>query len=394
MSVARRLIIAIAVATGLGILAGWVILRSGEPILRALTGRQNGKRVKAEHKPDIHPIVDEGPATASLSMEDALKSLDYVNDPCAIKTFSTVVQTRFRLGRYEELDRIADEFRKTKARFPGGSWKLYSFMEALEEYPGGKDSPEKDWEGYLDGFRRWMSQYPGSSAARVAYAKALTSYAWKARGSGWSSEVTEDGWRLFRNRLQQARRILEEATDRQQRCPMWYRAMQTIALGQEWSREEYEKLFKNAVAQEPLFSGYYTAKAYYLLPRWYGQEGEWETFATQSADQIGGAEGDAMYYYIVSSKREFFSYSKFFKNPRISWPRMKRGFSAIERLYGMNNKMLNDYCRATGAACDRAEALVVLDRLGRNLDMDVWYSQDNIDDFQDWAHCKGKYAGH
>jgi len=393
MPVARRLILLFIAVLVLSSTVGWVASRFLKRIFDPLGSGRKEVQIKSQPRPPrIHPIVDEDGKTAGLPLDQALDVLDCEHDPDALNKFSVVVASRFRREKFEELDRTADQLLKAKARFPGGAWKIHRFIGAIGECPGGADRPETDWQAHLGRFRKWMAQQPGSATAPVAYAQGLTNYAWKARGEGWASEVSKDGWNQFGDRLKQARNILQQAPKTQPRGPEWYLGMMTVALGQSWERDEYEKLFAEAIKSEPLYFGLYSAKAYFLLPRWHGAEGEWEDFATDAADRIGGAKGDAMYYFIVSGQVPMFDSKVFFKNPKISWPRMKRGFTSIEKEYRMSYPTLNAYCHLAGRAGDRPEALAAFARIGTHWDPDTWKTKDIFDNFKDWANREGEYA--
>jgi hypothetical protein len=142
---------------------------------------------------------------------------------------------------------------------------------------------------------------------------------------------------------------------------------------------------------EPLFQHIYTARAYSLLPRWHGEKGDWEAFAKESADRLGGESGDAMYYYICASLTDYYPEIEFFKKTQASWSRMKRGFASIERHSGLNQTQLNTYCRLCGPADDRPEAIKTLTRLGDDWDHGVWGNKATFEDFEDWANKRGKY---
>ncbi len=393
MSVARRLFILAAVVILVGLTGGWLTglaLKRIHDLLPAVT-KQPAEKPAPKKQLDIRQIMEEGADTATQPLAQVLDNLDYTQDASAFKTYHLVVQSRLRKEGFEELEQYATKVRSDKARFPGGEWKIQRFITTLSKYPGGTDRPDSDWLSHMTYFQSWMKQFPNSITARVAYANALTDYAWKARGSGWASTVEEDGWKRFRERLQQARKVLEELPVARRTCPTWHRAMLTVALGQSWERGEYDQLVQDAIRLEPLFQPVYTARAYSLLPRWHGKEGDWETFAKENADKIGGEAGDALYYYIAVSLRDFYSEDEFFKKTRVSWPRMKRGFAAIEHQSGLNQTQLNTYCRICGVADDRPEALKILGRLGDNWDKDAWGTKATFDDFQDWANKRGKY---
>lgn len=172
--------------------------------------------------------------------------------------------------------------------------QVSTFGDALEELKG--TSIEKR----LEQLQAWQSAKPKSSLAAAAHAELLVTYAWKARGSGWSNSVSEEGWNLMHERLNSARKALSAVSGKGIRKTRgWYKAMSHVALGQGWSHAEYDALFDEARKAYPDFSQFYYDKAYWLLPRWYGEPGEWERFANESADALGGKEGDMLYARIV-----------------------------------------------------------------------------------------------
>lgn len=392
MPILRRILILVLAVLVLGAGVGLVM---GQYIKRWSSARTAQTKPTPSSRParlDIRPIEEEAPATASLPLEAALAQLDFERDPKAFHAFQVIVQARLHRDRFEELEAFAEKARAEKLRFPGGGWKLYNLIRDLGRYQGGRDRPDADWLDHMRHIQDWMRRFPDSLTAREAYAEALTGFAWKARGSGWASTVTPEGWELFRQRLREARTTLEQIPPARRRCPMWYRVMLTVALGQSWERAEYDQLFREAVRVEPAFQHFHTARAYSLLPRWHGEEGDWERFMEESADAAGGEAGDALYYAVALAQTEFYEESKFYREHKVSWPRVKRGFAAIERAHGMDNASLHTFCRQSGLNVDRPTALAILQRLGEDCNEEVWGTRATLDDFKDWAHQRGKYA--
>jgi len=95
-------------------------------------------------------------------------------------------------------------------------------------------------------------------------------YAWTARGSGWSNTVTQNGWRLFKERLEKASDILQTAYPESQMKGALARRMITVELGLEKGRNEMEPWFQRAIESDPDDYAAYLRKMNYLLPRWYG----------------------------------------------------------------------------------------------------------------------------
>lgn len=305
----------------------------------------------------------------------------------AVERYSAHIREILLQNRFDDLDAIASELRATKARFVGGPWKLHKFYYGLDSPAQGKKATEDDWLSVLERLREWIRQRPESITAQVALGQALTQYAWNARGTGFSGAVGPDGWRLFRERLALAQGVLDEAAKLRTKCPNWYSAMQWVAIGQGWDAGRFDTLFKKAVAAEPMYHYFYFNKAQFLLPRWHGREGDWEKFADETYATAGGKNGSILYYLIGLELARYYRGKALFTESKISWPRMKQGFSDLEEAYGANNEQLNEMSRFAGWAGDRAGSRELFERIGDNWDSHTWGEKKYFDEFKAWASC-------
>lgn len=375
-----------------------VLLASGAGILfwgtqRILSAHPSRAARQQENRPKlVFPVQDEGAETAGLPLLDVIHGLDFTQDSKALLVFDLAMQTRLREGHYGELDDCALQMEKTRARFPGGGWQLYRMLDMLSNCPGGRDRSDAEWSVHLARFRDWIAKRPGSWTAREALAGALIDYAWKARGDGFARTVTDEGWQLNAERLQQAEAVLREWPVGGHHSPMWFYYSLVIDRGLSRSRGEYDDIFNAGIAEEPEFFGLYTEKAYDLLPRWDGERGEWERFASDVSDQVGGPKGDAIYFYITRSIYEQIGAKELFSDSLVDWNRMKKGWASLCSSYGTTNNNLNEYCLMAGLKGDHAEAVAMLDKIGNNWDPLIWKTGAKFYDFRDWARCQGKYA--
>src|SRR5215472_490038 len=92
------------------------------------------------------------------------------------------------------------------------------------------------------------------------------------------------------------RTILEKAANLEESCPEWYLTLQHVALGEGWNLRHETELFERAFAAEPEYYYFARAHAYYLLPKWHGEEGDSENFAREIADRVGGSAGNVLYF--------------------------------------------------------------------------------------------------
>lgn len=94
--------------------------------------------------------------------------------------------------------------------------------------------------------------------------------AWNARGSGWANAVSDEGWKLFSERLDKAAKILEAAYAQYPDEGGIARLMMTVELGQGQGRDRLELWFQRAIKVNPDDYDAYCAKEWYLQPRWHG----------------------------------------------------------------------------------------------------------------------------
>lgn len=301
------------------------------------------------------------------------------------ESFTADLRTMLKGQRFEALDDLAGELDRTKARFPGGDWKSYRFQEALSVPAGGCEDTEEHWKRLLETLKRWHDQRPTSMAAAIAIADASIGFGWKARGSGYSDTVTEEGWRLLAERMAPAEGVVTDAAGRVSKTPEWYRVMIDLGRVQGWERDRVDKLFEEGVALEPRYLHMYSAMARYLTPRWQGNDGDWEDFAERSADRLGGREGSVIYGHIAWQISKLHRGHAFFEQNRVSWPRIKQGFIDREALYGASLRNLNAFCMLAGAAADRQTTRELLARIGDRWDADVWQERKYFDGYRKWA---------
>jgi hypothetical protein len=157
-------------------------------------------------------------------------------------------------------------------------------------------------------------------------------FAWDARGGGWASTVSDEGWRLMKERLGIAREALERSWIIK---PMLETAlrMQWVELGDSRGRREMERWFKNAMELDP---GNYDAlknKLYWLHEKWHGSVKEMLAFGEECLSDTNGTSQLTLY----EVHAELATYhrqsgagteAEYFKQPEV-WPDIKRSFEAF-----------------------------------------------------------------
>jgi hypothetical protein len=306
------------------------------------------------------------------------------SEPTSPSQLKSQVLSLLLRENFNELERLADDFRRKKSRFSDGTWMLYSFYRALRE-PENRSSPQ-EWARHIDHLERWAKAKPKSVTTPVALETQGHDIAWRARGSGFAHTVTEEGWRLFAERLEKAREVLEEAEKLPPKDPEIYRAFLKVGQGQNWPREKYDAVFKKGAETEPDYHHLHAEKAQNLLPRWHGKPGELEKFAEEAANAAKNRDGGALYARIAVSVLWTAHHDDFFDEYRFSRERMKRGFTEVEKQFPNSNLNLNRFCLLACLAGDRETARQLFQRIGNTPMANIWKSEGRFEQWKKWAH--------
>jgi len=126
-------------------------------------------------------------------------------------------------------------------------------------------------------FKNW------SNEAQIYLIKGIyyLDFAWQARGTGYANTVTEEGWRLFAQRVVEAEKALDQAWKLNPRDGRTAKNMLRLELGQGKGRARMEIWFKRATDLNPNDYFPFQAKLNYLEPKWYGSEKEMLDFARE-----------------------------------------------------------------------------------------------------------------
>ena len=131
-----------------------------------------------------------------------------------------------------------------------------------------------------------------------------------------------------------------------------------------WDRQKFETYFREAVAFEPAYYSFYEIKADYLLPKWNGDEGDWQIFSQEATRFTTADESQTIYMRILDSLWGEYGTYKTFNDSGISWSMMKQGFIDTERNFPGSQWNLNKYCKYACQAGDSEVARVLFANIG------------------------------
>jgi len=292
------------------------------------------------------------------------------------KTISRMLKAR----RFEQLDCLADSARAHKEMFPGGMWKLRVIYSGIEEpllHP-----TQQDWTDHMRLLHRWVSLKPRSITARVALAASYVNYAWDARGNGEHQTVSENGWKLFNERTDLAMQTLKDASILPDKCPQSDVVMQNVAMAQGWDPDAKQALLEQAIKLEPDYYYNYRVYANSILPKWGGNEGQAEEFLRQAADRVGGDAGNILYFQVTS---KLLCGCDDDHKLKLSWPRIQKGFAALEKQSGAVPENWNLMARMAANFNDPVMTNKMLARIGDQWSEEVWQTATYFQSIKEWA---------
>lgn len=367
-------------------------------IARKLKAQKSGAQpAPTNTAPATAPQPSAPPAAAAVATAAPAPIPDLnpnvATDVLGLDKYEAAIRQMLEQEKFAEIDRMAHEARTTKARFPGGYWKVHTIYLALAQPLAGINASEAEWTQHLAHLERWKQQFSNSITARIALAESYNNYGWKARGGDYADQVSDEGWRLLAERAQKAREILEDAKTLPEKCPEWFAAMITVARTEEWEADRLGALFQQAASFEPDYYYYYRMMADSLLPKWGGEEGDAARFAGSVADHIGGKKGDLTYYEIATTIICACDNEKGLNG--MSWPRIKSGYQALTELYGTSMGHLNQMAMMAFRASEFDYSSSLFEQIGDNWDKDIWPSRANFVSFKYMAtvpHIKRSLA--
>ncbi|MEO0795671.1 MAG: DUF4034 domain-containing protein [Verrucomicrobiota bacterium] len=301
-----------------------------------------------------------------------------------VSRFRFKTRSLFNKRDFGELEKLAKQIREDKAVFPHGGRKIFGIYSSFEPR---RSEPESLWQLHDEIYQQWLEEYPESVTAHVAYANFWVEYAWKARGGGYADTVSDEDWALFYERLAKAQEVLDLASDLSEQDPHWWRVSLQVAMGDGWDADAFDQLVDDGHAYDPTYWGIDTIRAFSLLPRWYGESGDWEAYA-ESVARLPDGLGDEAYARIVLYTKRY--YDNVFRETDASWPQTKRGLDQIIRKYPESLSLLSNAARLACVAGDAQAARKYFNLLNQRYYDRAWESEAEYIDFYRWAFAAKK----
>jgi hypothetical protein len=279
---------------------------------------------------------------------------------------------------YDKLDQAADLARAKDLATSDGQPLLAAIYAGVAGCNCGNLLTDELWQVRKQRLDEWLKRKPGSPTARLARASYPVKYAWMARGGGFSNTVSNEGWRLFRERTEEGRKALEALDAKTRDDPGWYDVMLDVGLAQGWPAEKFDGLFREGVARFPYYVPLYFTRANFHAPRWYGSMEALKRVADDAAERTRPRWGEMLYARV----NWLFWDVQMFRNGQASWPRMKAGFERMVQEYP-DAWNLNNFGKFACIAGDLRLLAELLPKIGEKPVIEAWEGE-----IQNYQRCR------
>ncbi len=294
-----------------------------------------------------------------------------------VKEDPTNVTTMLQNKRYDVLEKHLLSLLRERNRDKDGQFLLYLAYHKLCDVPETQNSYAKR----IFQLKAWLTQQNSSHFANACLGIIYVDYAWYARGSGFATTITEQGSRLFEERLLTAKDYLEKAYSLDQSDPNVPAKLITVATGLGLERKEMERQFQRAILADPTNHQAYFAKLQYLMPKWLGSKEEMFLFARESAKKappdtrISGVLLTAHWEMHFRSGEN----RSYFRDPNI-WKEMKEVYQTLTKSFPEAKTTHNWFARTAYLAGDYKVAQEELKIIGDDWDNNVWGNKNAFEE--------------
>jgi len=264
--------------------------------------------------------------------------------------------------QFDDLERVADESRKSNAAIGDGQPRLAALYGGLAGCLSSGCSnrlSEEQWQERHRLLLEWRKTRPQSVTAEIAMASFFIEHAWAIRGQGYANTVKSETWPAFRESIAAARKKLEEAGPAAKNDPGWFAAMLEAGVAQGWPTEQFERVYKEGKLKHPLYLPLYFNASSYFAPRWYGSVSELRAFIDESVAATRSQLGETLYARLNWSlwTRDMF------RNGQADWGRMKAGFDRMVTDYP-DPWNINNFAKFACMAGDSRTVLALAKKIG------------------------------
>lgn len=273
---------------------------------------------------------------------------------------------------YDKLDQAADEARTKELALSDGQPLLPAIYAGVAGCACGNQLNDELWQVRKQRLDEWIKRKPQSTTARLAQAAFPVKYAWMARGGGYANTVSPEGWKIFRERMEEGRKALQSLDAKTRQDAGWYEMMLDVGLSQGWPREKYDAVFFEGVERYPYYTPFYFSRMQFHGPRWYGSVEEAQRVADDGVARTRSRWGEILYTRLNWLMMDH----QMFRSGRTDWTRMKTGFEQMLKEYP-DPWNVNNFGKFACLASDFTTLAALLPKIGNEPIVQAWENDIN-----------------
>lgn len=307
---------------------GWWYEAKGKYMLgdfnTAISDWQRSNKMNPSFEADTKSWLDAAMGVRANFPNAHLRPLEFVGED-TIVPYNVWLDRGYNLlnaHNYDEIERVARQLQSTNAASVKGNPYLGAFFDGL---CGGTETANDA----LPRVAAWRRARPDSDLARVAAVQIWTNEAWRIRGGGYANTITPDMSAKMDTALGHAFGNLKAWPKTAFNSPLAFMVAMNWGQLSGVGRPFLDGAFQAGTARFPSYLPLYATRANLLLPRWFGEPGEWESMAKKRADALGGEAGDIFYARVVWRLTQDFG--DLSKESSFSYARVQRGLAALQR---------------------------------------------------------------
>lgn len=255
------------------------------------------------------------------------------------------VRSLLRDEKFDDLEKLAAELRKSGAAYVNGYLKLTRFYDSFRPDEQISDAQR------IALINKWRSEKPESITAATASAQAHLEIAWRERGTGFADTVSESGWRQVDEHLKAVSAALSSHPDAPNDSRWWALRAQLATV----RCNDVDGVARSIIARRILDWDVYRSAIAGHLPQWCGSHEALRRFTEQAAEATRAEWSDALYAFLAWDVL-ILEGADDFKKVGFSWPRMQRGFRDLIRIWPRGITNYHRFAQMARAMGDRPVA--------------------------------------
>ncbi|MEQ1698388.1 MAG: DUF4034 domain-containing protein [Hyphomicrobiaceae bacterium] len=220
-----------------------------------------------------------------------------------------------------------------------GSLMIHHYIISFAEAFSGIHSPNA-WPITLKKINAWRAAYPQSKCAPLVEAKYWRTFAWFARGGGYSDSVEKEGWALFGERVQKSYDVAMESKSLAASNPVWFSTVILAALDLQMPMADITRIVAQSIKQHPNYWETSFNVSTRLHPKWGASWKDHEAFVRSASNLAAPAQRDEIYarhFWKILEMGELRDYSA------MDWNRVKAGMKFLIAKLPEDTRYLNAY---------------------------------------------------